>query len=173
MTEPTPTRPTSGELTAVLLAAGQGSRMHSERPKPLHRLCGSPMLTYVLDSLSTVGVQNAVIVVGHKGEWVTKTMQEHLADVPLDFVEQRVQRGTGDAAMVGLVGLPDDDDGDVLVLPGDTPLLRAATVEALVDRHRASGAAATLMTSEVADPTGYGRVLRNAEGSVTSGGGTP
>lgn len=168
MTEPNPPRPTNGELTAVLLAAGQGSRMRSERPKPLHRLCGSPMLAYVLDSLSTVGVRNAVIVVGHKGEWVTKKMQEHLGDVPLDFVEQRIQRGTGDATMVGLVGLPEDDEGDVLVLPGDTPLLRAATVQALVERHRASGAAATLMTSEVGDPTGYGRVLRSAEGSVTA-----
>lgn len=152
----------------MLLAAGQGSRMRSERPKPLHRLCGRPMLAYVLDSLSTVGVTSAVIVVGHKGEWVTKKMQEHLGDVPFDFVEQQVQRGTGDATMVGLVGLPEDDEGDVLVLPGDTPLLRAATIEALVDRHRASGAAATLLTSEVEDPTGYGRVLRGADGSVTA-----
>lgn len=128
------------------------------------------MLSYVLDSLGTVDVTRAVIVVGHKGEWVTKKMQEHLHDVPLDFVEQRHQRGTGDATMVGLVGLPDEgegDDGDVLVLPGDTPLLRPATVEALVERHRRTGAAATLLTSELEDPTGYGRVLRDRDGSVT------
>lgn len=141
--------------------------MRSERPKPLHRLCGSPMLSYVLDSLRTVGVQRAVIVVGHKGEWVTKKMQEHLHHVPLDFVEQHLQRGTGDAAMVGLVGLPEEDEGDVLVLPGDTPLLRAETVEALVERHRRTGAAATLLTSELHDPTGYGRVLRDPDGSVS------
>lgn len=160
-------RSRSAALSAVLLAAGQGSRMRSERPKPLHRLCGSPMLSYVLDALGGVDVDRAVIVVGHKGEWVTKKMQEHLHDVPLEFVEQREQRGTGDATMVGLVGLP-DDDGDVLVLPGDTPLLRASTIEELVRHHRESGAAATLLTSTLDDPTGYGRVLRNADGTVSA-----
>ena len=97
-------------LSAVVLAAGEGSRMRSERPKPLHRLCGRPMLMYVLDSLADVDADRAVIVVGHKGEWVTKKMQEHNHGREIDFVEQRVQRGTGDATMVGLVGLPDDDD---------------------------------------------------------------
>lgn len=155
-------------LGAVLLAAGQGSRMRSERPKPLHRLCGSPMLSYVLDALGQVEVDRAVIVVGHKGEWVTKKMQEHLHDVPLEFVEQREQRGTGDATMVGLVGLPEDDEGDVLVLPGDTPLLRSTTIESLVRHHRESDAAATLLTSELDDPTGYGRVIRNDDGSVAA-----
>ncbi|MFV0316216.1 MAG: bifunctional N-acetylglucosamine-1-phosphate uridyltransferase/glucosamine-1-phosphate acetyltransferase [Microthrixaceae bacterium] len=155
-------------LSAVLLAAGQGSRMRSERPKPLHRLCGSPMLSYVLDSLSSSGVDRAVIVVGHKGEWVTKKMSEESPGVPLDFVEQRVQRGTGDATMVGLVGLPEDDDGDVLVMPGDTPLLRSVTVEALVAHHRSSGAAATLLTSLIDDPTGYGRIIRSPADKVTA-----
>ena len=164
---PDPGSPTEDSgLSAVLLAAGQGSRMRSERPKPLHRLCGSPMLSYVLDSLSTCGVERAVIVVGHKAEWVTKKMQEQFWGVPLEFVEQRVQRGTGDATMVGLVGLPDDDDGDVLVLPGDTPLLRRETVEALVQHHRRTGAAATVLTSVVEDPTGYGRVIRSGSGGV-------
>ena len=156
-------------LSAVVLAAGQGSRMRSERPKPLHRLCGSPMLSYVLDSLDGLEIDRAVIVVGHKGEWVTKKMQEHLHGPALEFVEQRVQRGTGDATMVGLVGLDDiDDDADVLVLPGDTPLLRRETMASLVEHHRSSDAAATLLTAVVADPTGYGRVIRGDEGSVTS-----
>jgi bifunctional UDP-N-acetylglucosamine pyrophosphorylase/glucosamine-1-phosphate N-acetyltransferase len=154
-------------LSAVILAAGEGSRMRSERPKPLHRLCGRPMLMYVIDALAEADADRAVIVVGHKGEWVTKKMQEHTHHVELDFVEQRVQRGTGDAAMVGLVGLPDDeDDGDVLVLPGDAPLLRPSTVAALVRHHRASGAAATLLTARMDDPTGYGRVLRGPDGGV-------
>ena len=153
-------------LSAIVLAAGEGSRMRSERPKPLHRLCGRPMLTYVLEALGTSGVGRAVIVVGHKGDWVTKTMQEQTHDLTVDFVEQRVQRGTGDATLVGLVGLPDDadDDGDVLVLPGDTPLLRQSTILGLVERHRTSGAAATVLTAEVDDPTGYGRVVRDAAG---------
>jgi bifunctional UDP-N-acetylglucosamine pyrophosphorylase/glucosamine-1-phosphate N-acetyltransferase len=160
--------PNSGtNLAAVVLAAGQGSRMRSERPKPLHRLCGSPMLSYVLGSLDDLDVSRAVIVVGHKAEWVTKKMQEEHHGLHLEFVEQRVRRGTGDAAMVGLVGLEDEDDeGDVLVMPGDTPLLRVDTMAALVAHHRESGAAATLLTAIVDDPTGYGRVIRIEDARV-------
>ncbi len=106
-------------------------------------------------------------MVGHKGDWVTKKMQEHPQDVEVDFVEQRVQRGTGDATLVGLVGLPDDEDeGDVLVLIGDAPLLRPSTVASLVEHHRSSGAAATVLTAVMADPTGYGRVLRGRDERV-------
>lgn len=141
--------------------------MRSERPKPLHRLCGRPMLSYVLDSLGELNLQTAVIVVGHKGDWVTKTMQDGLHASSLEFVEQRVQRGTGDATMVGLVGLSDDDDeGDVLILPGDTPLLRPETMASLVAHHRSTGAAATVLTSVLDDPTGYGRIVRAADGQV-------
>lgn len=141
--------------------------MRSERPKPLHRLCGKPMLMYVVESLEDVQVDRAVIVVGHKGDWVTKKMQEQAHDVEIDFVEQRVQRGTGDATLVGLVGLPDEDDeGDVLVLIGDAPLLRPATIAALVDHHRRTGAAATVLTAVMDDPTGYGRVLRGRDDRV-------
>jgi bifunctional UDP-N-acetylglucosamine pyrophosphorylase/glucosamine-1-phosphate N-acetyltransferase len=154
-------------LSAIVLAAGEGSRMRSERPKPLHRLCGKPMLMYVVESLEDVQVDRAVIVVGHKGDWVTKKMQEQAHDVEIDFVEQRVQRGTGDATLVGLVGLPDEDDeGDVLVLIGDAPLLRPATIAALVDHHRRTGAAATVLTAVMDDPTGYGRVLRGRDDRV-------
>lgn len=156
-----------GPLAAIVLAAGEGSRMRSERPKPLHRLCGKPMLTYVLESLADVQVDPAVVVVGHKGEWVTKKMQEHTHRARLEFVEQRVQRGTGDATLVGMVGLGDDtDEGDVLVLIGDAPLLRPATITALVGHHRRTGAAATVLTAVMADPTGYGRVVRGRDGRV-------
>jgi bifunctional UDP-N-acetylglucosamine pyrophosphorylase/glucosamine-1-phosphate N-acetyltransferase len=154
-------------LSAIVLAAGEGSRMRSERPKPLHRLCGKPMLMYVVESLADVHVDRAVIVVGHKGDWVTKKMQEQSHEVEIDFVEQRVQRGTGDATLVGLVGLPDEDDeGDVLVLIGDAPLLRPATIAALVEHHRRTGAAATVLTAVMPDPTGYGRVLRGRDDRV-------
>ena len=154
-------------LAAVVLAAGEGRRMQSERPKPLHRLCGRPMLMYVLDSLAETDASRAVIVVGHKGDWVAKKMLEHSHAIGIDFVEQRVQRGTGDAALVGLVGLPDEEDeGDVLVMPGDAPLLRPESIAALVDHHRRTGAAATLLTAVMDDPTGYGRVVRGANGSV-------
>ncbi len=154
-------------LAAVVLAAGEGRRMQSERPKPLHRLCGRPMLVYVLDALASTDASRAVIVVGHKGDWVAKKLLEHAHTIDIDFVEQRVQRGTGDATLVGLVGLPDDEDeGDVLVLPGDAPLLRPETVAQLVEHHRRTGAAATLLSAVMEDPSGYGRVLRAANGTV-------
>ncbi|MCB1006396.1 MAG: NTP transferase domain-containing protein, partial [Acidimicrobiales bacterium] len=157
-------------LSAIILAAGEGKRMRSERPKPLHILCGRPMLRYVLDALSDCPVQRAVVVVGHGAERVTKMLHEDGPDLSIDHVEQHVQRGTGDAVSVGLTGLDDDagdlDGGDVLVLPGDTPLLRPATIAALVDEHHETGAAATLLSARVDDPTGYGRVVRGRDGGV-------
>jgi bifunctional UDP-N-acetylglucosamine pyrophosphorylase / glucosamine-1-phosphate N-acetyltransferase len=158
-------------MFAIVLAAGEGTRMRSSRPKPLHRLCGRPMLLYVLDGLLDCAVRRAVIVVGHGGERVTKKLQEHQPDLLLDFVEQHHQRGTGDAVSVGLTAFSDDEidtsDGDVLVLPGDTPLLRPATVAALLAEHRRADAACTVLTAHMPDPAGYGRILRGKEGRVT------
>jgi bifunctional UDP-N-acetylglucosamine pyrophosphorylase/glucosamine-1-phosphate N-acetyltransferase len=161
---------TMRSLSAVVLAAGEGVRMRSTRPKPLHLLCGRPMLRYVLDSLSDCEIDRAVVVVGHGAERVTKKLQEEAPDLHLDFVEQHVQRGTGDAASVGLTVFTDeelaDDDSDVIVMPGDTPLLRPPTIAALVEAHRQSDAACTLLTARLADPTGYGRVVRSADDAV-------
>ncbi|MCB1255943.1 MAG: NTP transferase domain-containing protein [Microthrixaceae bacterium] len=141
--------------------------MRSERPKPLHRLCGRPMLMYVMDAVSGAGVDHAVVVVGHKAELVTKKLNEQRLDLRIDFVEQAIQRGTGDAVLVSLVAVPDEsEDHDVLVLPGDSPLLRAGTLRNLIEQHRASGAAATMLTARMEDPTGYGRVIRNKAGTV-------
>ena len=154
-------------LSAIILAAGEGKRMRSQRPKPLHILCGRPMLLYVLDALSDCPVERAVVVVGHGAERVTKMLQEDGPELVIDHVEQRVQAGTGDAVSVGLTGLDGDlDGGDVLVRPGDTPLLRPATIASLVDEHRESGAAATLLSARVDDPRGYGRVVRGKDGGV-------
>ena len=156
---------TERRLSAVVLAAGEGTRMRSTRPKPLHLLCGRAMVHYVLDALPAEQLDRAVIVVGHGAERVTKMLTEDSAGLRLEFVEQAVQRGTGDAVAVGLTGLSDDhdldDDDDVLVLPGDTPLLRAETLADLVEEHRLSGAACTVLTAVVDDPTGYGRVVRS------------
>ena len=140
--------------------------MRSSRPKPLHRLCGRPMVLHVLDALAELEVDRVVVVVGHRAEWVTKTLVEHAPQgVEIEFVEQVEQHGTGDAMSVALTGLPDelDVDGDVVVLPGDTPLLRPATLAALVRHHRASDAAATLLTAVIEDPSGYGRVVRGRD----------
>ncbi len=167
---PEPVRGSGSRLSAVVLAAGEGTRMRSARPKPLHRLCGRPMVLHVLDALAGLPVARVVVVVGHRAEWVTKTLIEHAPPgLAIEFVEQVEQRGTGDAMAVALTGLPDDegdDDGDVVVLPGDTPLLRPATLALLVRQHRISDNAATLLTAELDDPTGYGRVVRGRDDSV-------
>jgi bifunctional UDP-N-acetylglucosamine pyrophosphorylase / glucosamine-1-phosphate N-acetyltransferase len=155
--------PPARTLSAIVLAAGEGTRMRSSRPKPLHLLCGRAMVHYVLDALPADQLDRAVVVVGHGAERVTKKLTEDSAGLRLEFVEQAIQRGTGDAVAVGLTGLPDDDlgdGGDVLVLLGDTPLLRPETISALVAEHRMSGAACTILTAVFADPTGYGRIVR-------------
>ena len=163
---------TSRPLSAVVLAAGEGTRMRSHRPKPLHRLCGRPMVLHVLDALAELDVDRVVVVVGHRAEWVGKTLVEHAPrTLDIELVEQAEQRGTGDAVAVGLTGLPDDAgltgedaEGDVVVLPGDTPLLRPPTLAALVRHHREHDAGATLLTAEVPDAGGYGRVVRGRDG---------
>jgi bifunctional UDP-N-acetylglucosamine pyrophosphorylase/glucosamine-1-phosphate N-acetyltransferase len=144
--------------------------MRSERPKPLHRLCGRPMVTHVLYALAELDLERAVVVVGHGAAQVIKALGEHPPPgLPLDFVEQRVQRGTGDAVLVALTAFPDDDsdDLDIVVLPGDTPLLRPPTLAALVRTHRRAEAAATVLTAELADPTGYGRIVRDRNDLVS------
>lgn len=143
--------------------------MRSERPKPLHQLCGRPMVLHVLDAMAEIDVTRVVVVVGHRADWVTKTLVQHAPpSMEIEFVEQESQSGTGDALAVGLTGLPDDDDEeeDVVVLPGDTPLLRPQTLAALVRYHRAGDAGATLLTAQVDDPTGYGRVVHGKDDVV-------
>ncbi|MGH8998825.1 MAG: bifunctional UDP-N-acetylglucosamine diphosphorylase/glucosamine-1-phosphate N-acetyltransferase GlmU [Acidimicrobiia bacterium] len=157
--------PTS--LAAVVLAAGEGTRMRSSTPKVLHPLCGRSMLLHVIGALDHLGLSRIVVVVGHGAERVTKAIQSE-TDVTLEFVEQRVQRGTGDAVSVGLTAFADelDDPADIIVAPGDTPLLRAETLGELVRIHGSGDAAATVLTARLADPTGYGRILRGTDGAV-------
>lgn len=145
--------------------------MRSERPKPLHRLCGRPMVLHVLHALAELDLDRAVVVVGHGASRVTKAVGEQPPPgLRIDFVEQRVQRGTGDAVMVALAAFPDEDDADdgddIIVLPGDTPLLRPPTLAALVRAHRSAGAAATVLTAVLEDPAGYGRIARDKNGGV-------
>ena len=131
-------------LSAIVLAAGEGTRMRSAMPKPLHRLCGRPMILYVLDALGVLNPERVVVVVGDGATEVVKPVQaeapQHLA---IQFVEQFEPRGTGDAVGVALTGLSgssgaaDFDEGDVIVLPGDMPL--ADPGDALVARRGSSG----------------------------------
>src|SRR3982074_658831 len=144
--------------------------MRASRPKPLHRVCGRPMVLHVLDALAELDVARAVVVVGHGAERVTKALLEQAPPgLSIDFVEQHVQRGTGDATSVALTAFPDDDTdeaGDIVVLPGDTPLLRPPTLAALVRTHRKADAAATVLTARLPDPTGYGRIVRAKDSRV-------
>jgi bifunctional UDP-N-acetylglucosamine pyrophosphorylase/glucosamine-1-phosphate N-acetyltransferase len=127
------------------------------------------MLLHVVDALSEIYVDRVVVVVGHGAERVTKTLHEDAPpDLALVFVEQHVARGTGDAVSVALTAFPDDDvdDGDIVVLPGDAPLVTPGTLQGLVQEHRRTDAAATLLTARLDDPSGYGRVLRDRDGRV-------
>jgi bifunctional UDP-N-acetylglucosamine pyrophosphorylase/glucosamine-1-phosphate N-acetyltransferase len=123
------------------------------------------MVLYVLDALAEVDVREVVVVVGHRGDVVTKSLVEHAPlGISIEFVEQESQLGTADALAVGLTGLPPflaDADGDVVVLPGDTPLVRPTTLVSLVRHHRATQAAATILTARLPDPEGYDRVVRS------------
>jgi bifunctional UDP-N-acetylglucosamine pyrophosphorylase / glucosamine-1-phosphate N-acetyltransferase len=157
-------------VSAVVLAAGEGTRMRSAVPKVLHDLCGRPMLLWVLDALGALPLDRIVVVVGHGAEDVTKTVQERIAgEVPIEFVEQPVQRGTGDAVAVALTANAFDDlevDDDLLVLLADAPLIRPETLAMLATEHRLGEAAATLLTARLGDPAGYGRVIRDERGNV-------
>src|ERR1700693_521774 len=107
-------------LSAIVLAAGEGTRMRSQRPKPLHHLCGRPMVLHVIDAVSQLEVQRVVVVVGHEAEWDETSLTGRPPEAPpIDFVEQPEQLGTGDAVSVALssIDLPDEEDDDVLIVP--------------------------------------------------------
>ena len=128
------------------------------------------MILHVLDAIAELRVDRVVVVVGHRAEWVTKTLTENAPrGVEVEFVEQATQGGTGDALAVALTAFPHtlaDSEGDVIVLPGDTPLVRPPTLAALVRHHRLADAAATLLTARVQDPTGRDRVIRGRNDQV-------
>ena len=155
---------TDARATAVIvLAAGEGTRMRSSAAKVLHGFAGRSLLGHVLAAAAPLEADHVVVVVGHAREAVGA----HLASIAPHAVPvvQAEQRGTGHAVRVALDATP-DIDGAVLVVPGDAPLLRAETLRDLVQAHEDAGAVATLLTSVVPDPTGYGRVVRGPAGEV-------
>jgi bifunctional UDP-N-acetylglucosamine pyrophosphorylase/glucosamine-1-phosphate N-acetyltransferase len=157
-------------VSAIVLAAGAGTRMRSDRPKPLHRICGRPMVLHVVYALEKLRPARTAMVVGHAAELVTKRVQHEAPEwANVVFVEQIEQKGTGDAAAIGMTALGGDDyddDAIVVILPGDAPLLAPETLDDLVATHVAHANAATMLTSEMPDPTGYGRVIRANDGRV-------
>jgi bifunctional UDP-N-acetylglucosamine pyrophosphorylase/glucosamine-1-phosphate N-acetyltransferase len=159
---------TRGEAAVIVLAAGAGTRMRSDTPKVLHTLAGRSMLSHALHAAAKVAPQHLVVVVGQDREPVSAAV-EALADQlgrRIDIAVQDEQLGTGHAVGCGLTALPDDFDGTVVVISGDVPLLDADTLAELVDAHGAESAAATVLTTTVPDPTGYGRILRTREGEL-------
>jgi bifunctional UDP-N-acetylglucosamine pyrophosphorylase/glucosamine-1-phosphate N-acetyltransferase len=153
----------TSQLAVVVLAAGKGTRMKSALPKVLHPLGGRSLVECVLDSVSDVQPVHRLVVVGYGAEQVENALQ-HLDG--LTFVEQTEQLGTGHAVQQVMPYLQ-DFEGDLLVLNGDVPLLRPATLQQMLEVHQSHGNAATLLTAQFVDPTGYGRVFCNEDNVVT------
>ncbi|WP_322998747.1 bifunctional UDP-N-acetylglucosamine diphosphorylase/glucosamine-1-phosphate N-acetyltransferase GlmU [Castellaniella sp.] len=147
-------------LNIIILAAGLGKRMQSDLPKVLHPIAGQPMLSHVLDAAHTLNPDRVVVVVGHGADRV----QAAYAGQNLTFALQQPQQGTGHAVMQAVPHLLEGDAGDTcLVLYGDVPLVQAATLQALL---QARGEGLALLTETLADPSGYGRIVRDAQGRV-------
>ncbi len=144
---------------AIVLAAGKGTRMKSELPKVLVPVCGQPMVRYVVAALRESGVERIVVVVGYKAELVR---QELAGEPGLTFVEQTEQLGTGHAVMVCRDELQ-SHDGPVVIVTGDSPMLQVSSVRALLAEYEQSSPACLLGTAHRADPTGLGRIVRDAD----------
>jgi bifunctional UDP-N-acetylglucosamine pyrophosphorylase/glucosamine-1-phosphate N-acetyltransferase len=152
----------ASRLTVVILAAGLGTRMKSRKAKVLHRAGGKALVEHVVDTaLELTPAERVFVVVGHQADEVRRA----IATPGVRFIEQKEQKGTGHAVMVGreaLAGL----DGYLMILYGDSPLLRAETLRRLIDQATSSKGAGVLMSATMDDPTGYGRVIRSADGRV-------
>ena len=150
-------------VVAVVLAAGQGTRMHSDLAKVLHPVAGQPMLAWVLETLDRLGVGRVLVVVGHQRERVMSAF----SGTEVEWVVQAQQCGTGHALMMAAPAL-DGYEGTLLVVCGDTPLLRAGTLDQLLRDHAEAGASVTVLSMRLADPRGYGRIVRAAGGGIAA-----
>jgi len=146
---------------AVVLAAGKGTRFKSEKPKVLHEVCGRPMISYLLDKLPSLGIERTWVVLGEGSDQVEKA----LAPYPVEFAHQDRQLGTGHAVMSARAGFG-NLTGSLIVLYGDTPLIPTETLEELFRVREQTGAAEVLLTVELENPAGYGRILRGADGKI-------
>ncbi len=147
-------------LATIILAAGQGTRMRSIYPKVLHSLLGRPMLKYVTDAAENIGSDPVMVVIGFEGEQVIQTMGPKY-----QYIWQHQQRGTGHAIISAQEALS-KLSGDLLVLYGDTPLLRVETLAEFVALKQNNQANASVLTTTVANPSGYGRIIRDSNGSI-------
>ena len=151
-------------LGVIILAAGKGTRMKSpDIAKVMYEINGKPMVDYVVNVAMKLQAERILLVVG----WQKQSVIDHISAISsnIEFVEQEQQLGTGHAVLQTDEALK-EFDGDLLVLSGDVPLLTEKTAQALIGYHRMSGAMATILTAEVNDPSGYGRIVRNDKGNV-------
>ena len=155
-------------IAAVVLAAGKGTRMKSDRVKVLHRICGRPLAWFPVRAAFALDCAPVVLVVGHQAERVEEEFSALFPGAPLRFARQKEQLGTGHAVMAARPALRDAgvrDSDAVLILYGDTPLVTAETLQRLVRAKQQAGAPLAFITTLPADPHGYGRIVRNAKGS--------
>src|SRR6202451_33954 len=153
---------TTSKVAAIILAAGKGTRMRSGRAKVLHELGGEPMIARVVRAVAALEADPVVIVVGHQAHEVEAAVKFPNAR----FALQEPQRGTGDAARCGLGQLHANFSGDVLITYGDMPAIKPSTLRAFRDAHRKRGAKLSFISIILDDPSAYGRVIRDATGSV-------
>jgi bifunctional UDP-N-acetylglucosamine pyrophosphorylase/glucosamine-1-phosphate N-acetyltransferase len=151
-------------LAVAVLAAGKGTRMKSDLPKVLQPLAGATLVERVLRSCEPLAPERRLLIVGHQAERVEQSLAHHAG---LEFVLQQPQNGTGHAVQQ-LIAPLNGFEGDLLVLNGDVPLIQPHTLAELLEAHRRSGAAVTLLSARLEDPTGYGRVFADAEGRVSA-----
>ncbi|MDF2672056.1 MAG: glmU [Clostridiales bacterium] len=144
----------------IILAAGEGKRMKSKLPKPLHKVCGKPMIDHIIDALKNAGVKDSIVVVGHKAEIVRSHLGENI-----ESVYQEDQLGTGHAVMCCQEFLK-NKSGRVIVLAGDAPLITSETISKVFEHHIENGCSATVLTADAIDPIGLGRIIRNAKGDI-------
>jgi bifunctional UDP-N-acetylglucosamine pyrophosphorylase / glucosamine-1-phosphate N-acetyltransferase len=154
----------SRPAAVIVLAAGEGTRMKSATPKVLHRIGGRTLVGHAIAAARTAGPEHLAVVVRHEREQVAA----HVADIDPEAViaDQDEVKGTGRATECALAVLPPDLDGTILVTYGDVPLLAGETLQQLLAEHEAGGSAVTVITAHLDDPTGYGRILRGADGAV-------
>ena len=153
---------TEKHLAVVVLAAGEGTRMRSKKPKVMHELAGLPLLGHVLATATSLGAAHVVPVIRHQKEALTSYINSFYPTVKI--AHQDEVPGTGRAVECGLEELPADFNGAVIVTSGDVPLLDVPTLESLLEAHLEGNYAATVLTAIVEDPTGYGRVIRSNDG---------
>ena len=159
----------SRSISGLVLATGTGATMRSTRPKPIHLLCGRAMGSYVLDTLAAVNVRQGVVVTGPEGGRISKRLLEDPPGFRVRFVEQKIDRGTGDAVLAGLAGFDDfNDEEDLLVVPADLPLLQPGTLEELLRVHAETGSACTVLSVDATGLSGVDRVVRDRHGRVSA-----